>query len=219
MSLFPASPRPGRKEDEDGDEERRYTYNKERGRLIGDIQNWLYHGTRTASAKAICLDGIDQTLLEATNDFGPGFYCTENIQTAFDCGEMPKYEGDGKGIIMIFDTPSATCTYERLHVLEAAGEQWKNMVRYFRHGVRRGGQRARPIDDTVDVVVGLVSDPKMEYQNPQSSGDDLQYAFRKDWGNTLLEDKTKVKAAVFDIPRGPTGSADEDSDEDECDNV
>lgn len=130
---------------------------------------------------------------------------------------MPKYEGDGKGVIMIFDTPSAT--YETLHVLEAAGEQWKNIVRYFRLGVHRGGQRARPTDDTVDVVVGLVSDPKMEHQNPQSSGDDLQYAFRKDWGNKLLEDKTKVKVAVFDIMRGPTGSTDEDSDEDESDNV
>lgn len=202
---------------DNNDEELRY--NREKGKLLKDIQIWLgeipdghtrfHHGTGTESAASICSNGVDKTLFDPAADFGPAFYCSKHFEIYFDYAEVSKYEGEVKGAIMVFDIPDAT--YESMSALGASGDQWKDIVRFFRRR-RRRNEQPNPLEDSVDVVCGLVSDPQRGFQDPQTSGDDLQYAFRKDFGNKLMENKSNVKVAVFDIPHSATGSTDEESE-------
>ena len=151
------------------DEELRYT--RERGQLLQDIQDWLgevpdgharfYHGTGTVNAASICSFGVNQAFFDPTADFGQAFYCSKHFEISFDYAETSKYEGEVKGAIMTFDIPEAT--YENMRALESSGDQWKHIVRFYRKNVR---SQATPIDDNVDVVVGLVSDPAEGFQDP-----------------------------------------------------
>ena len=61
------------------------------------------------------------------------------------------------------------------------------------------------------------------WEDPQSEGDDLQYAFRGYSAQHLLKNKQRVKVAVFEIPDHPddsSSSSDDiyDDDDDDRDN-
>lgn len=170
----------------------------------------FYHGTDSQVATDIVLEGVDCRSFEALSDFGPGFYCTKNINVAFEYGMKQgiSMEREGRrGAIMAFDVPSET--YEACSKFEFTDDtHWKLIVSGLRGVARKRKLALNALGRNTAVIIGKFSNARYDNTtDPQPSGNELQYAFCQDHGNLLLRDRAKVKVAVFDV-----GGVDEDGD-------
>jgi hypothetical protein len=64
-------------------------------RIVKDIEKWLssrpipdghtrfFHGTSTSSMNSLLEGGINTAEFQVVGDFGAGFYCADNVRTAF----------------------------------------------------------------------------------------------------------------------------------------
>jgi hypothetical protein len=167
----------------------------------------FYHGTDTTSVESIVQDGM--RLRHTDAEFGPGFYCSRDIDVAFEnaavLGRCCEREGS-RGGIMAFDVDASQGSeYDRLEKFEfsdAQGnmEQWKRPVKVF--ALKYGGlspllQAVRPYQDAA-IVIGPMPDLEA-FPRVQPLLNSVQYVFMNDHGNILLKVPSKVKVAVFDV--------------------
>jgi hypothetical protein len=112
-------------------------------RVEADIADWFskvpegymrfLHGTNGAAALSVMSDGIQERYFERESDFGPAFYCVEDMHMAMlyvvvVCAAVPA--PTVRGAIMAFDIPQDTfTTLERLCVNVNAPEwEWHPFV-------------------------------------------------------------------------------------------
>jgi hypothetical protein len=187
-------------------------------RIAQDIGDWLqaqpipeghsrlFHGTSTASMNDIVQMGIDTDNFERVGDFGPAFHCSDQMPTALKfaifSAIIVSCEGSRRSAsLMYFDVPNNDMN--NLHKYDIQNEaEWgaftKNCI---------GGKWKVAFADRNDV--GLVTGKLVHNAGLVSCDDEvepvayedgrMQYAFRKQTGDMLLVDKSKMGVALFDI--------------------
>jgi hypothetical protein len=198
-------------------------------RIEHDINQWLssrplpeghtrfFHGTSASSMTSILQSGMRPTRFQDIGDFGPAFYCADNVRTSIRFAiatalyEVPlalealqgRY-GPMRASLIYFDVKKDDlANLEQLDLDD--GDEWTTFT----------GQCLALAEDGEDItysgervalqlVMGkLVHNPhEVEHDEATSEafGDARrQYAFREKAGDLLLGDKEKVGVALFDV--------------------
>jgi hypothetical protein len=189
-------------------------------RIVQDIDKWLssrpipdghtrlFHGTSTSSMNSLLEGGIDTGEFQVVGDFGAGFYCADNVRTAFrfavlsaltNC-ELTTLEERYSASLIYFDVENDDLA--ELNQVELEGDNWTEFTELCLQRKQRfayqGGRSA------LELVKGkLVQNPhdvEIDGTTPEVFQDNRkQYAFRKETGNLLLKNPEKMGVAVFDV--------------------
>jgi hypothetical protein len=189
-------------------------------RIVQDIDKWLssrpipdghtrlFHGTSTSSMNSLLEGGIDTGEFQVVGDFGAGFYCADNVRTAFrfavlsaltNC-ELTTLEERYSASLIYFDVENDDLA--ELNQVELEGDNWTEFTELCLQRKQRfayqGGRSA------LELVKGkLVQNPhdvEIDGTTPEVIQDNRkQYAFRKETGNLLLKNPEKMGVAVFDV--------------------
>eukprot|EP00978_Attheya_sp_CCMP212_P009910 scaffold23644_cov53-Attheya_sp.AAC.2 len=111
--------------------------------IVQDIETWLssrpipdghtrfFHGTSTSSMNSLLEGGIDTGEFQAVGDFGAGFYCADNVRTAFrfamwsalaNCRELTALEARYSASLIYFDVDNDHLA--KLNQVELEGDDW-----------------------------------------------------------------------------------------------
>jgi hypothetical protein len=211
-------------------------------REVPDGHTRLLHGTKLASMVNILSKGINTSKFQTIGDFGPGFYCTDNVPTsvrsalssalfvddddaaavlsAIDRGE--RY-GPSRAAIICVDVPKEDLRGLRTSNLDGQ-QEWEDFTQLcLKEDPTEPGegcfwQAFVGEHQDAQLVVGKLMHSPHEMEKSFEDGC-KRFAFTDKVGNVLLKDKTKMAVALFDVYLGnPCGEAaehqeDEDSQE------
>ena len=196
-------------------------------RTVQAIEGWLasrpvpegykrfFHGTSTHAMNSIVKHGIKVSRFQRIGDFGSGFYCADKVRTALRFATLTALttgKGRQSSSLIYFDVDDDDLS--QLNKMHVGGDEWTEWT----------GECLKDQEDTVykgerdglQLIIGkLVRNPhEVELDGePSEAFEDsrLQYCFRKETGNLLLKDKTKMGVALFDVCLPPAEGDDNES--------